>query len=251
MRRTTAVLLALLLPVGLLAACGDDGDDDAADDPVVAQDGGSDEGADGADGDGDGDAADDGDAAEEDELRALLLSQEDLGEGWAEDPDSGQDDTSDDDDGPECLEDPDGEIDPDVEVSASFSFQDADELPSVQQEIARYPEGTIEEQFELARSSADSCGEFTFGDDDGLEYAGSLERLADVPTYGDDSAAYAMRLTVRDGTDPQSEVIPFTALVLLARTGDLGVTLLELDLGDGPTDFADVADRAFAKLDAA
>ena len=247
------LLLALLLPTAFLAACGDD-DDTGADDPVVTEDGGTDDGAtDGTEpfdetedtiGGGDGPTS-------EADLTALLLTEQDLEGKWTEDPDSGEDDDSDDDDGPECLEDPEGTIDPEVEVSASYSYADADELPSFQEEISRYPEGTIVEQFDLARESGNSCGEFTFGDDDGLVYEGSLDPLSDFPSYGDDSAAYAMRLTVRDGSDPQSQVVPFTALVLLARVGDLGITLLELDLDDGPTDFEALADLAFAKLEAA
>lgn len=158
MRRTLALLLALLLPVSLLAACGDD----------------------------DGPSGDDASA----ELTSRLLDLQDLGETWADDPSLKVDGAN----GPDCIQEP-PEPTYDDQVQAAFTVRETG-FPSLREKISEYPDvETISEALGTAIETVDDCGAFSYTADD-ISFTGTIERIG-VDEAGDESAAWRMSLAAQ------------------------------------------------------
>ena len=222
MRRLLALLTVLAL---LFAACGDDGGSDKDIDT-----GGKTTSTTA------GEAAADNDP----ELDGKLLTADELGGKWTEDPGSRAVADESSDDGPECLQDPPDDPDHD-KAQVSFTF-DRDDVgfPSLKQQVTDYHDAaTITSAFDTAAAAIDSCGEFTYGPKD-EEISGSIEP-ADGPTVGDASRTWTLRLSTQG--------YEFTAYILYARTGQFGMSLYYLTDGELDADeFAQLAEQAIAKV---
>jgi hypothetical protein len=217
MRRLLAPLTVLAL---LFAACGDDGGSDTDTQPTQPTA---------------------GEAADNDpELDGKLLTVEELGGKWSEDPGSRAVADESSDDGPECLKDPPNDPDHDT-AQVSFTFdRDGVGFPSLQQQVTDYHDtATITSAFDTAAAAIDSCGEFTYGPEDS-EVSGSIEPL-DLPTVGDASKAWTLRLSTQG--------FEFTAYIFYARTGQFGLSLYYLSNAQPDLEeFGELVDQALGKV---
>jgi hypothetical protein len=217
MRRLLALLIVLAL---LFAACGDDGGSDT--DTQTTQ-------------------ATAGEAADNDpELDGKLLTADELGGKWSEDPGSRAVPDESSDDGPECLKDPPNDPDHD-KAQVSFTFdRDGVGFPSLQQQVTDYHDtATITSAFDTAAAAIDSCGEFTYGPE-GEEVNGSIEPV-DGPAVGDASRTWTLRLSTQG--------FEFTAYIFYARTGQFGLSLYYLSNAQPDLEeLSRLVDQALAKV---
>ncbi len=217
MRRLLAPLTVLAL---LVAACGDDGGSDTVTETTSTTAGG---------------AAVDNDP----ELDGKLLTADELGGTWSEDPGSRAVADERDDDGPECLKDPPNDPDHD-KAQVSFTFDRDTGFPSLRQQVTDYRDvATITSAFDTAAAAIDGCGEFTYGPE-GDEISGSIEP-ADGPTVGDASRTWTLRLSTQGRQ--------FSAYIFYARIGQFGLSLYYLTNGElDPAEFSELVDHALAKV---
>jgi len=218
MRRLVALLTVLAL---LFAACGDDGgsgsDTDAKTTSTAA-----------------------GTVANDPELDGKLLTADELGGEWSEEPGSRAVADESSDDGPECLKDPPNDPDHD-KAQVSFTFdRDGVGFPSLQQQVTDYHDAaTLTSAFDTAAAAIDGCGEFSYGPED-AEVSGRIEPV-DGPTVGDASRTWTLHLATQG--------YEFTAYIFYARTGQFGVSLYYLTNGQlDLEEFRPLVDQAIAKV---
>jgi hypothetical protein len=223
MRRLLALLTVLAL---LFAACGDDGSDSDSDTDAKTT--------------STAEGATAGTVENDPELDGKLLTADELGGEWSEDPGSRAVADESSDDGPECLKDPPN--DPDHEkAQVSFTFdRDGVGFPSLQQQVTDYHDAaTLTSAFDTAAAAIDGCGEFTYGPED-AEVSGSIEPV-DGPTVGDASRTWTLHLATQG--------YEFTAYIFYARTGQFGVSLYYLTNGElDLEEFSQLVDQAIAKV---
>jgi hypothetical protein len=201
MRRLTAIALVLLL-AGAAAACGDDDD--------AASTGG-------------------GGLPSERELETMLLTVDDLPPGWSidrssDDEDDEDEDESDDEGQPECLKEAEEDL---SHESADVELVHGEDFPALEEELETFDPDEIAEELDRAIAKIDSCDEFDTTAS-GIALHGRIERVADFPKVGDESATWSMELG--------AEGIAFEFLVTYFREGPVGGSLTYGELGTADRD---------------
>ena len=235
-RRARWAALVIVFSLLAVAACGGDDDttDTATDDTEATEDDGTTTTAEPEDEGEEGDDQGLADLPTEEELAPALLTAEDLGEGWTEQP------ADEDDDDPLCgikltqlLGLPEKSL-PNAEVTIA---QDPNAGPMVFEALGFVPEGRGEEAVAAVREKLATCNDTEQG---GLN--ATVVELAFEP-LGDEAAAYEIGLTSPD--DPADTAAFHIAYI---RDGDLLVTVGAFDLsGNGEALLNEWATPAYEK----
>jgi hypothetical protein len=177
------------------------------------------------------------------DLDIVLLTAAELGEGWEADGEPESDDDDDEYDGPECLDTPDSREVEDLGVDFSYTLGELPGIPSFGEHLYRYDDqDDLVTDFDESEVAGDSCGEFEFELDEETTADATLERV-DFPELGTRAAAWALRLDTRELG------VPITAYVAFVHEGDVVVSVMMFDLGEGDLGrFTELAEAAVAKV---
>ncbi len=214
--RRLGALTSLAIVAALATGCSD-GDDGDADDPETVT---VTETADG------GTAG----ALSDEQLEQVVLTPENLGEGWTERSTDEEDDS---DEGPGCLADID-EVTESVEeageVDKSFVYGDAG-VPQVESGASTFDdEGAITNAFDEVQAALTNCTSAT-GTDDGTTYDLTLTTDDTAAEGVDDQVNLVANGTISDASGNNIEI---SLHLTMARVGSTVVTI-------GTTDFSDIS----------
>ncbi|MGH9275178.1 MAG: hypothetical protein ACRDZU_11075, partial [Acidimicrobiales bacterium] len=119
-----------------------------------------------------------------------------------------------------------GQDDDQAAARVSREFSAPRGVPQIVHEVTQYDPGEIAGAFADAMEKLDGCDTLNLNSN-GTHLEGTVERLDDFPTYGDESAAWQVSLTSEDGE------LTVTLTVAYVRAGDFGMSLVYTDL-DSP-----------------
>ena len=234
-RRRLGALASIALVAGMATACGGDGDDEPEAEETVTVTAGAEE-SETTDEDGEG-----GTPLTEAQLQEVVLSADNLGEGWTGGPSDEEDET---DEGPGCLGDID-EITESVEeaeeVDVTYGYGEVG-LPQVESGASTFDdEATIATAFDDVQAALTTCTTVQGTDDEGSTY--DLTLVADETT-SDDALDDQINLTGSGSvTDSSGNDFQISLHLTMARLGTTVVTI-------GTTDFSDqsAAHEVYAQI---